>query len=144
MFSLAVQNAVPAHQLGVATSSSQFVRQLGSTIGVAVFGALITASLSTELGKMTANEPAAAVRHLQLSDLQQMAVTRSAHPGAAVAAADAATERLVRKSFSVAIVHSLIFGAAILVLGFLIMLLIPAAPLRGRSSPAAAEPETDA
>jgi len=138
MFSLAVQNAVPPHQLGVATSSSQFVRQLGSTIGVAVFGALITASLSSELGKMAVKEPTAAVRHLDLSDLQQMALARSAHPAATVAPeADATTERVVRQSFSVAIVHSLIFGAAILTLGFLIMLSIPAASLRGRST----EPE---
>jgi EmrB/QacA subfamily drug resistance transporter len=143
MFSLAVQNAVPLHQLGVATSSSQFVRQLGSTIGVALFGALITASLSHELSLAATRDPAAHVRHLDLSDLQQMALARNAHPTGAAAqvpATDAATERAVRQSFSVAIVHSLIFGVAILVVGFLIMLLIPAAPLRERGAPG---PETE-
>jgi len=143
MFSLAVQNAVPLHQLGVATSSSQFVRQLGSTIGVALFGALITASLSHELSLAATRDPAAHVRHLDLSDLQQMALARNAHPTVAAAqvpATDAATERAVRQSFSVAIVHSLIFGVAILVVGFLIMLLIPAAPLRERGAPG---PETE-
>ena len=39
LFSLAVQNAVPTHRLGVATSSGMFFRQIGSTIGVALFGA---------------------------------------------------------------------------------------------------------
>ena len=131
MFSLAVQNAVPPHQLGVATSSSQFVRQLGSTIGVALFGALITASLATELDKVAAKEPGAVVRHLDLSDLQQMALARDAHPGAA-APADAANDRVVRQSFSVAIVHSLMFGAAILAVGFVLMLMIPAIPLQSR------------
>jgi len=143
MFSLAVQNAVPLHQLGVATSSSQFVRQLGSTIGVALFGALITASLSHELSLAATRDPAAHVRHLDLSDLQQMALARNAHPTGAAAqvpATNAATERAVRQSFSVAIVHSLIFGVAILVVGFLIMLLIPAAPLRERGAPG---PETE-
>ena len=143
MFSLAVQNAVPLHQLGVATSSSQFVRQFGSTIGVALFGALITASLAHELSRAATLDPAAHVRHLDLSDLQQMALARNAPPTAAAAqvpAPDAATERAVRRSFSVAIVHSLIFGVAILVVGFLIMLLIPAAPLRERGAPAD-EPE---
>jgi EmrB/QacA subfamily drug resistance transporter len=138
MFSLAVQNAVPPHQLGVATSSSQFVRQLGSTIGVALFGALITASLASELDKVAAKEPGAMVRHLDLSDLQQMALARSAHPAAA-APAQTANDRLVRQSFSVAIVHSLIFGAAILAVGFVLMLMIPAAPLQERRPQA--EPE---
>src|SRR3990167_11388123 len=50
LFSLAVQNAVPFHQLGVATSSSQFTRQIGSTIGVALFGALLAAGLARGLG----------------------------------------------------------------------------------------------
>ncbi|MGH3923636.1 MAG: MDR family MFS transporter, partial [Pseudonocardiaceae bacterium] len=34
---LAVQNAVPAQDMGVATSSATFFRQMGGTIGVAVF-----------------------------------------------------------------------------------------------------------
>ena len=37
LFSLAVQNAMPISRLGVVTSSSQFFRQIGSTIGVALF-----------------------------------------------------------------------------------------------------------
>jgi EmrB/QacA subfamily drug resistance transporter len=43
LFSLAVQNTVPFHQIGVATSSGQFTRQIGSNMGVALFGALLTA-----------------------------------------------------------------------------------------------------
>ncbi|MGC1301814.1 MAG: MDR family MFS transporter, partial [Caulobacteraceae bacterium] len=35
LFSLAVQNAVKPQEIGVATSASQFFRQIGSTIGVA-------------------------------------------------------------------------------------------------------------
>jgi EmrB/QacA subfamily drug resistance transporter len=42
--SLAVQNAVPYQYLGVASSSSQFFRQIGSVFGVAVFGALLASS----------------------------------------------------------------------------------------------------
>ncbi|MGB7448824.1 MAG: MDR family MFS transporter [Ornithinimicrobium sp.] len=34
---LAVQNAVPAHMIGVATSSATFTRQMGGTIGTALF-----------------------------------------------------------------------------------------------------------
>jgi predicted MFS family arabinose efflux permease len=42
--SLVVQNAVPYEYLGVATSSSQFFRQIGTVLGTAVFGALLASS----------------------------------------------------------------------------------------------------
>ena len=38
---IAVQNAVPARDIGVATSSATFFRQLGGTLGVAIFLALL-------------------------------------------------------------------------------------------------------
>ncbi len=48
MFNIATQNAVEVRDIGVATSSNQFFRQIGSTIGVAVFGALLTHRLANE------------------------------------------------------------------------------------------------
>jgi EmrB/QacA subfamily drug resistance transporter len=45
VMNLAVQNEFKQHELGAATSSSQLFRSLGSTIGVAVFGALLTNGL---------------------------------------------------------------------------------------------------
>jgi MFS family permease len=42
VFTLSVQNAVSMSQLGVATSLTQFARSIGSTLGVAVFGALLS------------------------------------------------------------------------------------------------------
>jgi EmrB/QacA subfamily drug resistance transporter len=47
---LAVQNAVPRHQRGVATSSVQFFRSIGGAIAVAALGAMLTAHLSGTLG----------------------------------------------------------------------------------------------
>ncbi|WP_034385241.1 MDR family MFS transporter [Deinococcus sp. YIM 77859] len=49
LFTLAIQNAVPLSQMGIATSSSQFFRQIGSTIGAAVFGTLLLNNLHAEL-----------------------------------------------------------------------------------------------
>jgi EmrB/QacA subfamily drug resistance transporter len=46
---LAVQNSVPARHLGTATSSAQFFRSIGGTVGVAAFGAILNARLATEL-----------------------------------------------------------------------------------------------
>src|SRR5215470_2123178 len=42
VFTLASQNAVKVSQLGVVTSLTQFARSMGSTIGVALFGAILT------------------------------------------------------------------------------------------------------
>jgi EmrB/QacA subfamily drug resistance transporter len=42
VFTLAAQNAVKMSQLGVVTSLTQFSRSIGSTLGVAVFGSLLT------------------------------------------------------------------------------------------------------
>ena len=57
LFTLAIQNAVPMSQLGIATSASQFFRQIGSTIGLAVFGSLLTLSVSNEIPKYIPNIP---------------------------------------------------------------------------------------
>ena len=43
---LVVQNAVPAHSMGVATATTQFFRSIGGTIGVTAMGALLTTRLS--------------------------------------------------------------------------------------------------
>ncbi|MCA9839322.1 MAG: MFS transporter [Trueperaceae bacterium] len=57
LFTLAIQNAVPMTQLGIATSASQFFRQIGSTIGLAIFGSLLTLSVSSEIPKYIPNLP---------------------------------------------------------------------------------------
>ena len=49
VMNLAVQNEFEQHELGAATSSSQLFRSLGSTIGVAVFGAVLTAGMTAGL-----------------------------------------------------------------------------------------------
>lgn len=46
---LVVQNSVEASDLGVATSSHQFSRNLGSTVGIGICGSIFTTAFSTEL-----------------------------------------------------------------------------------------------
>jgi MFS family permease len=46
---LAVQNAVSPREIGTATSSATFFRQVGGSFGTAIFGAIMTARLATEL-----------------------------------------------------------------------------------------------
>jgi hypothetical protein len=47
---LAVQNEFSQEDIGVATGSNQLFRNLGSTIGVAIFGAVLTAGIISGLG----------------------------------------------------------------------------------------------
>jgi EmrB/QacA subfamily drug resistance transporter len=45
LFVLVVQNSVTPRDLGVATASTQFFRNVGSTVGIAVFGTIMTSGL---------------------------------------------------------------------------------------------------
>ena len=86
---LAVQSTVQKQMLGVATSATQFIRSLGSTVGTAVVGSLVTNTYADDL---TANAPARAPGRLVsalndpnalVSDQARQALTRaaSAFPG---------------------------------------------------------------
>ncbi|RIJ76807.1 DHA2 family efflux MFS transporter permease subunit [Nakamurella silvestris] len=53
---LAVQNAVPANDIGTATSTNNYFREVGASLGVAVFGSIFTSRLVDNLsGAFTAN-----------------------------------------------------------------------------------------
>ena len=72
---LAVQNAVPVNRIGIATSSSQFFRQIGSTVGVAIFGTLLTVNLTSEIPKNLPASLGINEHSLDLSQVQGQART---------------------------------------------------------------------
>ncbi|WP_416446879.1 MDR family MFS transporter [Leucobacter sp. HNU] len=49
---LVAQNSVPAEVIGTATSTNNYFREVGASLGVAIFGALFTSRLSEQLGKV--------------------------------------------------------------------------------------------
>ena len=49
VFTLIVQNAVPFHQLGVATSNLTFFRQIGGTVALAIVGTIFASSFQSEI-----------------------------------------------------------------------------------------------
>lgn len=57
VMNLAVQNEFEQHEIGAATSSSQLFRSLGSTIGVAIFGAVLTTGITSGLGPNITQDP---------------------------------------------------------------------------------------
>jgi EmrB/QacA subfamily drug resistance transporter len=116
LFSVAVQNAVPMDRIGVATSSSQFFRQIGATVGTAVFGAILIQAL------------AGAGAGFTLDQLQKIAMSGGAAAGHAVAPA-------TRAAFTHGMISIFWCGVAIAVLGLIAIALIPELPMRGRAAP---------
>jgi sugar phosphate permease len=109
---VAMQNAVPFHQLGTATASFNFFRSLGGAIFVAVFGAIFIGSLGVG-GKA-------------IGSLEQL-VSEAASNGSAVAPA-------FRHVFAAAVVT--------MAIGFVFVVMMKELPLRsGRPSATAATPE---
>lgn len=72
--SLVVQSSVPPSQIGIATSSTQFFRQIGSTIGIALFGTFLTHNLAIELPKQLPTIPGGIVQQMDLSQAQSDAM----------------------------------------------------------------------
>ena len=52
VLNLAVQNEFSQAELGIATSSNQLFRSLGSTIGTAIFGAMLTAGIMSHVNEI--------------------------------------------------------------------------------------------
>ena len=140
LFNLAVQNAVTPREIGVVTSANQFFRQIGSTIGVAIFGAVLTNSLAVEGGRyMRAHLPPAvaakmAETKISLGDLEKAAVTAQVKgKGAAAPKMPPGMGEVVTEA-----VRDVIWAAlAVSALGFVAMLTIPDVPLRDRGPNAA-------
>ncbi|MBC8075887.1 MAG: MFS transporter, partial [Chloroflexales bacterium] len=74
VLNLALQNAVPHEQVGIATAGRQFFMQLGQVIGSAVFGVVLTTSLTTtltaNLAPVLAQAPAAVVAQVDIAALR--------------------------------------------------------------------------
>jgi EmrB/QacA subfamily drug resistance transporter len=75
---LVVQNSVPADQIGTATSTNNYFREVGAALGVAVFGSIFTTRLSESLSNAftgagaSADEAAQSTRTLDPQALSQL------------------------------------------------------------------------
>lgn len=68
-FSISVQNAVPAQLLGAATSATQFFRQIGGALGLAVLGSFMTARFQSRALNALPAEVESAIPSQQLDEL---------------------------------------------------------------------------
>ena len=126
LFSVAIQNAVPMDKIGVATSSAQFFRQIGATVGAAIFGAIMNDSLANEMRKVAQ----AGGKVMTFDDLQRLFLQNAAkgqHAKAIVLAPN------VRAAFAAAMADVFMAGLIISVLALIVTLFIPELPMRGRA-----------
>lgn len=116
---VAIQNAVHPREMGAATATAAFFRQLGGTFGVAMSGAIMTAGLKglqTTTGAIDGGG-----RNLLEQGLRQ------------IAALPAAERELVQNAYRHAISATFLVGAIIIALAFVLVLFLPEHPLRSGS-----------
>jgi EmrB/QacA subfamily drug resistance transporter len=148
LYSMVSQNAVAAGDIGVATSTSQFARQIGAAIGVAIFGTLLTHNLRVELPRQLPPLAGATglqqldLGHAQASamnpqrirdDIERVLPAGTANRPALVAAATAQTLHGLRAAFAQAITSMFRTSLLIIGMGLVLTCLIPALPLRRRT-----------
>jgi EmrB/QacA subfamily drug resistance transporter len=115
---LAVQNAAPHSDLGVATSAVNFFRQMGATLGVAVFGAIFSLRLSHELATLLPPGSKA------------IDPSRLANGPAQIKALPPALHDIVVRALSNSIHMVFLCGVPILILAFALSWLLRQIPLR--------------
>lgn len=118
---IAVQQAVDRSKLGIATSLNQFSRSIGGAIGVAVMGAVLTASLTTELRKSATDGG-------PLSE--QQAIEFASNPNALIepaakAQVPAETLAILQNALARAIHPVFWVGALMAGLGLLVVIFLP-------------------
>ena len=123
----AVQNAVEYRDLGTATSATTFFRQMGGTIGAAVFGAILANRLAVHLIEQVGPAAVAAQGNgaININNLQAI----QALPGPA--------KTSVLTAFTHALDDVFLVGVPVVALAFVVALFLKELPLRTMQRPSA-------
>jgi EmrB/QacA subfamily drug resistance transporter len=123
LYSVAIQNAVPMNRIGVVTSANQFFRQIGSTVGVAIFGTLLTNDLNSKLSSWASSMGLPA---MSLSKLRSLSVDAQIHSGAMDLPAS------IRVLIADSVTHVIMLSIIVVVIALTATLMIPELPMRER------------
>jgi EmrB/QacA subfamily drug resistance transporter len=129
---LAAQNAVERKDIGVATSTATFMRQMGGTFGAALFGTILSGSLTSNL--------IAAFPNGIPKDVDTEAITGSP---AAIAALPETVKVPVIDAFVDAIQTTFTAAVPIAIVAFVLVLFLKDIRLKGRSEPASSAPSVE-
>ena len=123
LYGVAIQNAVPMNRIGVVTSANQFFRQIGSTVGVAIFGTLLTNNLNT---KLTAWAASAGLPSMNLSKLRSLSVDAQIHSGVMD------LPEAIRVLIADSVTHVILLSIIVVIIALTATLMIPELPMRER------------
>jgi hypothetical protein len=142
LYTIAVQNAVPYHMLGTATSSVPFVRSVGGSVGLAIFGSALagrfttefTTRLPTTLKSILPTEEIAELTHnpqaLVSPQAQEQLKNLLLASGPQGSQLYAELSQILSQALSAALTHVFFIGFIALVLALAIHLFIKEIPLR--------------
>jgi Major Facilitator Superfamily len=121
----AIQNAVEFRDMGAATSSATFFRQMGGSIGAAVFGAVLSSRLAHYLAERFAQAGAGPGGAAGVDANNVQAIQRLTGP----------VRDLVLGGFTAALDDVFLVGVPFIVLAFLVSLFLKEVPLRTGPGP---------
>ncbi|MEU6849631.1 MDR family MFS transporter [Actinacidiphila alni] len=149
---LAMQNAVPPRDIGVATSSTTFFRQMGGTLGVAVFLSIVYSVVGSKIGSAYASARGGeAFQKAAQAHPDQLKTLTSASSGSTGTLNDTSFLKRVdpvlahpfKSGFTDAINVAFLVGAGVLVIAFVLSLLITEVPLRTTAGDFSEQPKAD-
>ena len=153
---VAAQNAVPARDMGVATASATFFRQMGGTAGVAVFLSILFSTVGDKIRnafgdpgiqaglRAAATDPAVRANPANQPVLAMLQGQGAGNTGSVLQDSsflqriDPRLARPFLQGFTDSIDIVFLVGAGVMVVGFLVTLLIKEIPLRMHSGAQAA------
>jgi MFS family permease len=130
---LAVQNAVSPREIGVATSSVTFFRQMGGTIGTAAFLSIMFSRLETEIPDQIRQAAQASPEAAQQAAALQQAGAESVLSDTSAINAFPALVTPFRVGFSNTLDLVFLVAAAVVAIGFFVLWFLPQLELRNQS-----------
>lgn len=106
VMTLAVQNAIPRTRLGVGTGAVTYLRSMGSTLGVAIIGAVVNNTVTTELAKRLPAEANSLPKKLDPAIIQQVLVDPKAQQDVINGATKLASQKAVGPAVQQAIAQA--------------------------------------
>jgi hypothetical protein len=131
LFNIIAMSAVPPRQIGVATSTGMFLRQIGGLIGVAIFGAIMSAHLQRLLSAVS---PAGT--KFDLGKLEALAM------GATTVGKSLAVPPYIAGAFADAMSYVFIGSMVVIAIAVVTIFFIPHVELRGRAPAQASQNKT--
>jgi EmrB/QacA subfamily drug resistance transporter len=124
VMTLAIQNAVPRSELGIATASATFFRSMGSALGGAVFGAILTNRLTHHLNQLLPHGTASAAAVVNPATIQ------AGVSSSAIAKLPPTISHDVLTAFVLSFHDMFLIAIPVIVLAFLVALFLRETPLR--------------